>query len=394
MSRYGDDLERRIRVKRLVDAWRRSALLDEAQQPRLISELRDDMRRTNRYLRVTLLAFGLLIIGAAVVLAAITLHVNRERSAGLLLVAAACACVTIAEVLIVRFRLYRFGIEEACAIGAVVLGACGTVLTTTNALFNRRAAVVDRPAFVGLMIGSALAFAAYRRYGYLYGAFAAMLCAGFLPFQVALPQHTQRLLAAGIFGACLLAGRFKRRQYGDEFPGDGYGYIQAAASVAVYAALNLHLDFGLAMRSDPSWFKWLTYAIIWLLPAAGLWLSVRDRDRPLLDASLLMTMATLVTNKPYLGLAHKPWDPILFGLVLIGAAVVLRRWLASGPDGSRSGFTPTRILRSDNDALAATGIVSAALGHGAAQRHSGPSSPDPFEGGGGRSGGGGAGASF
>ena len=82
--------------------------------------------------------------------------------------------------------------------------------------------------------------------------------------------------------------------------------------------------------------------MIWVLPAAGLWLSIRDRDRPLLAASLVMGLATLLTNKPYLGAARKPWDPILLGLLLIGTAIVLRRWLASGKDGTRDGFTPAR----------------------------------------------------
>lgn len=134
--------------------------------------------------------------------------------------------------------------------------------------------------------------------------------------------------------------------------------------------------------------------MIWLLPAAGLWLSIRDRDRPLLDASLAMGLATLLTNKPYLGAARKPWDPILLGLLLIGAAIVVRRWLANGDTGSRHGFTARRLLRSDTETRAAVAIASAALHGTPAHPHSDPSSPDPFKGGGGRSGGAGAGGSF
>jgi uncharacterized membrane protein YgcG len=162
----------------------------------------------------------------------------------------------------------------------------------------------------------------------------------------------------------------------------------------MYAALNLHLSFVLFTRPLASPFYWFTYAMIWALPAAGLWSSIRDRDRPLLDASLVMALATLLTNKPYLGAARKPWDPILLGLLLIGVAILLRRWLAGGQDGTRHGFTAARLLRSDSDTRAAVGIVSAALHQTSTHRHTDPSSPDPFKGGGGRSGGGGAGGSF
>jgi hypothetical protein len=135
--------------------------------------------------------------------------------------------------------------------------------------------------------------------------------------------------------------------------------------------------------------------MIWILPAVGVWLSIRDRDRPLLDASLILALATLATNKPYLGLARNTWDPILLGVLLTGAAVVLRRWLASGEGGSRRGFIATRLLRSDEDRLATLGTASAALHTLPTHPHSPPPeppAPDPFQGG--RSGGGGGGASY
>ena len=106
-----------------------------------------------------------------------------------------------------------------------------------------------------------------------------------------------------------------------------------------------------------------------------------------------MGLATLLTNKPYLGAPREPWDPILFGLLLIGTALVLRRWLASGKDGAQDGFTPARLLRSDNDTRAVAAIASAAF-HETAHPRSDPPAPEPFKGSGGRSGGAGAGGSF
>jgi len=293
--------------------------------------------------------------------------------------------------LIGRFRLYRFGVEEACAVGAAVLMAAGSALAAApdwTALTSS-----DRFVFLALFAGSAAALAAWCRYGYVYAAVGALLCASLAPFQLPLADMVQRLLAAALLGGCFSGARIKRRRYDDEFPGDGHGIIQASAWLGLYAVLNLHLFPGLFARQPGAPFYWFTYVMIWILPAAGLRLAIRDRDRPMLAANFVMGLATLMTNKPYLGAPRAPWDPILLGVLLLGTALVLRRWLASGKDGTRDGFTSARLLRSDNDTRAVTAIASAAL-HETPHPHSDPPAPEPFKGSGGRSGGAGAGGSF
>ncbi len=310
MRKYADDQERIIRVKRLADEWAASGLIDAPQHERIAAGLQVDLRRTNRFLRLTLFGFGLLIIGAAVGLVVVTLDVTDTTTAGTLFLMAAAASAMLAEFLIGRFRVYRFGVEEACAVSAAVLVAGGSGLIAGSLV---GVASGDRQIFVALIVGSAAAFAVYRRYGYVYAAVGAMLCASLAPFQLHLSDMVQRLLAAAILGGCFIGARLKRRKYGDEFPGDEHGTIQASAWLGMYAALNLHLFSALVTRPLASPFYWFTYAMIWILPAAGLWLSIRDRDRPLLDVSLVMALATLLTNKPYLGVARRPWDPILLG---------------------------------------------------------------------------------
>jgi len=50
------------------------------------------------------------------------------------------------------------------------------------------------------------------------------------------------------------------------------------------------LDVPDVLRRPREPFYWFTYAMIWILPAAGVWLSIRDRDRPLLDTSLVLAL--------------------------------------------------------------------------------------------------------
>jgi len=80
---------------------------------------------------------------------------------------------------------------------------------------------------------------------------------------------------------------------------------------------------------------------------------------------------------------------MLLGVLLMGLALVVRRWLLSGPGGERNGFTPLRVLSKDRAAVAMLGMASAAFKPAAPA----PSAPPP-EFGGGRSGGGGASGSF
>ena len=95
-------------------------------------------------------------------------------------------------------------------------------------------------------------------------------------------------------------------------------------------------------------------------------------------------------RKSYLGWPRHPWDPMLLGLLLAGVALVVRRWLAAGPNGERGGFTPVRVLAKDADAIRLVGIASAGIHQPAVA----PAAPDAGGFGGGRSGGGGSGADY
>jgi hypothetical protein len=240
----------------------------------------------------------------------------------------------------------------------------------------------------------------YRRFGFVYAAIGGMACAAAIPFQMALPPATKQAVAAATLTVVFLAARFKRLRYQDDYPGDEYALLQAAALVGVYIVLNIQIRFDLFYRtprisSGP--FYWFTYLAIWIVPAVGLGLGIREKDRVLLDISLAMALATLLTNKPYLGWPRHAWDPILLGLLLIVVAIGLRRWLSSGQNGRRLGFTAARLLGKDSAVLTALRVASAAY-----RPDSGPSvsrgpredpaTPPDF--GGGRSGGAGGGGRY
>jgi hypothetical protein len=106
-----------------------------------------------------------------------------------------------------------------------------------------------------------------------------------------------------------------------------------------------------------------------------------------------MALATLATNKPYLGWEQHTWDPVLLGVFLIATAMGVRRWLSRGSGGHRSGFTPQPLVVSaDRQALDALGMVAIAAQPMVPRMPNEAPTVEPGRGG--RSGGGGGGADF
>jgi len=246
-------------------------------------------------------------------------------------------------------------------------------------------------ATVPALIGAAGGLGLYRRFGFVYAALGAIVCVAAVPFQLEVSREVQRVLAAVAMAFVLMIVRSKRLQYRDDYPGDEYGRLQAAAFAGVYVAVNLQMLWGWSGAKGV--FYWSTYAGTWVLPLVGLAFAVREKDRELLDVGLLLALVTLITNKPYLGWPRHPWDPIVLGLVLMGAAIAVRRWLASRPGGERHGFTSMRLLENDRDVPSLLRTASAMIPPPAGVAPSGTERTETaFRGG--RSGGGGAAGKF
>jgi drug/metabolite transporter (DMT)-like permease len=371
---------------RQVEDWTASGLLTREQRDRIAPDLQVDLRRTNRFLRATLGVFGFLIVNAVAGLVAVFLDVNDELPVALLCAVAGGVTFGVASRLVRKYRLYRFGIEEALAITSVVFFAASAAL-----LFEPYMTGAD-DLLVSIACGAAAAasFALFRHFGYVYAA-VTVICAACVPFQFTDVDWLRRLASIAILAGVYLVARRRRADHGGEFPGDTYAIVEAVAWGGIYVMTNLKISSWLSHTDESGPFYWATYAAIWMLPAAGLWIAAREKHRALLDVSAAMALATLMTNKPYLNAARQAWDPIVFGVLLITVAIVLRRWLAGGADGSRGGFVAERLLASEKErlAVASTATVLQPTGHAA---H--PPAPEPAVGGGGRSGGAGASGSY
>lgn len=387
MSAYHLDDERAIRTGRLVEDWTRSGLLSPEQRDILMPQMAVDLRRTNKFLRMTLFVFGGIILQSALGLFAVALFdVSNAAGAGVLCLIVGAGCFWLASHLVNRYHLYRFGVEEAAALSAAGLVAGGTALLLADAGLG------DWPLIVGLATAAVMLFVLFRHFGYVYAALFALVAAAALPFQFGSSEAIQRVVAGVLLAGAAFAARAARADDGDEYPGDGLMVIEAAAWLGIYLLVNLVMSTGLSRVDRGSAFHWITYAGIWVLPAVVLWLAIRGRERPLLWSGLAMALGTLLSNKEYLGSPRHEWDPMVFGLLLMVIAVGVRRWLAAGEDGLRHGYSASRLVASDRDLTAHLALVSAAQVN--VPVTSTAPAPDPSIGGGGRSGGGGAGGTF
>ena len=389
MRRYTAEEEQRVRVQARVAEWTRAGLLTPPQGAALAAEVRTDFKRTNDLLRAALAIFTLIIVAAAVALVSVAFEIRGRSSIGILCLIAGAVCAALAEYLVGALRLYRHGVEEALATASVLLVAFGVAETLA----------APYPAWwrAWLIVASIGALAVYWRFGFVYAAIGAMIFAALIPSQFQLADSLERALAAAVFGAAFAAARAGHLRHGDDVPGDDYASLQAAAFAGVYLALNVHIGdaipwVGFGAPSVAAWFYWSSYAATWLLPAAGLLLAIREKDRPLLGVAIALALCTLATNKPYLGWPRQSWDPMILGALLIGGSLALRRWLDAGANGQRGGFTAARILARDRDILSALATASVAW-HGR-QHDQPPHDANAPEFTGGRSGGAGGGAEF
>lgn len=383
MRAYSRDDEERVRLQAQVRDWTRAGLIDAARGNVLEAELRTDLRRTNSMLRGVLALFTAIIVAAVAGFVVAFFQIRSDLSIAVWLMIAATVSIVATERVIAAARLYRFGVEEALAMMAVALGSLSVML----------AAEGSTTALAVLAFAAIACIAVFARYGLVYAGAASLACAALMPFQLHMAEWIERTIAAAVLLVAFVVARGHHQRHGDDYPGDESAVLQAAAWLGAYLVINVQITqllVGLAQSPGERWFYWTTYLLTWAMPVVGLWLGLREKDRQLIRANLVLAIVTIATNKAYLGWPRHSWDPMILGALLFGTALVMRRWLASGPGAQRSGFTASRILEGDRDVVTALGHASALWQpHAAAP----PDRSEPGFGGG-RSGGGGAQGSF
>lgn len=390
MRRYAVEDEVRLTLARDIHDWARAGLLSPEQAQGLGADLATDLRRTGVMLRLGLAIFTFIAGAAAVGFVMLLTDLRSELAVSATLAGLAVAAMTAASALVRRYRLYRYGVEEALAMGAVVLAGVSVALLSSEGF----AAGADGVAWAAGMATVALVgLETYRRLGLQYAAVVALYAAALVPGGFgSIGVEVKRVVAAVVCAAAYgYATRVHRRADDDVRRSDAV-VLRAAAAVGAYLALNLLVPGEPLGGAVAGWYHWSSWAMTWLLPFAFGRAAVLARDPWLLRVAIATGLTTLATNKAYLGWARHPWDPMVLGVLLVAVALGLRRWLSAGTGGERHGFTARQILDREDATIQLASLASAALQPSPPARPA-PEPEDPFFSGG-RSGGAGAGSTF
>ena len=201
MNLYAIADEERIHAAAQVREWTRSGLLDASQGATIETGLHTDLKRTNRYLRVALFIFGTIVVVAAFGFWMVAFGVSRESVVGWSAIVAGVISCVLAQLLVVQFQLYRFGVEEAFAVWSVALLAVGAGLLTSSGGNSG-----DLPTLVACVTAAIASAYVFMRFGYLYAAFAAASAPRCPRSISACPGMRERIVC----GVCP-AGDFRRR---------------------------------------------------------------------------------------------------------------------------------------------------------------------------------------
>jgi uncharacterized membrane protein YgcG len=395
----GEEAEAKLYALEAARGWKRSGLVSAEQLAACEKELGALPAQAGWAIRLLLFGFALTARGAFNAFFTLTMlggsswGSSASGPIGAYYLVSAVPLYLLGEWLIRNKNLYRFGIEEGVLAGAIIQFCMGLTLTMNfhSFKFDELALVVGIPA--------ALACAwYYARFGYLYALYAA--AAAFLG--VVLSQCTSfSANELRALTAMLLAGLLAVSSVRGE-PGDhdrlGWQSFQGALFMLLCFIVNLRLERLVDLsRVDPPGsgaFYWLSLAAVLALgPLAVAW-GLRRRHRPMVAAGAIAALVGLVSVKPYLGLPRHSWDPAVLGIALMSLSLYFKRWLDSGKDGQRDGFTakPLIVGREDGPGLGA--LLAAATAAGAAGGSAAAPQEKGFKGQGGSSGGAGASGGF
>ncbi|HKW96812.1 MAG TPA: hypothetical protein VJN43_03720 [Bryobacteraceae bacterium] len=402
MRAYSAASEEARRARDLLKDWAGEGLLTAEQYQRMEREAVCDLRRTNIFLRLVLFLFTLIVVGAAVGLFFVVfLPHPGDLTIGIFLVIFAALSYAAAEFAVSKARLYRYGIEEALAACSVGFLSVGLYIIFFGGLFSSR-----MPGGMGCLVpaaGAALSLWIWHRFGLPYAPLAAMIFAVWLPGYWTSSPAARHVIVAAFYLAGVMTVATVRRRHRFTYLNSEYSIAEALLWLGIYLAINLQLSplnlrglgsgVSVSAAQFPRSFYWATWVLIWCLPPVVLARGVRGKDRFVMLAGTIAAVLTLITNKPYLGWQRHTWDPMLLGAFLIGAVLLIQRWLAKAQGGVRRGFTAQRLSAKDkrwmNFAISTMALASPDIVTPGPQK----STPEAHFGGG-DSGGGGASSDF
>lgn len=402
---YSRQQEENIYIREQAKTWQRSGLITDDQYNVILEKTNTDINQTNIFFRSLFFIFTWLCIGALLGLFVWITKIRTEMAFSLTFGIAGIISYVAAEYTVLKYRFYRYGIEEALALSSMLLSCVGFNIAMTEIFFNGKWLTHDEIIIFCAFIAISACWL-YLRFGFLYAIIISIIAACIIPFELLLTPVGERVDLLIILFLFLALNIFGDKSGKEDFKKERNAAIQAFLLTAIYVTVNLEIlgvigliightsNIHLHPKLFPPYIYWTSYVLTFIIPAIAIYRGIRDRKRLFLNMGLVMACVTLATNKSYLGWTRYTWDPAILGIVLVALSILVTRWLNHGENKARSGFTAGDILKPESHGIGMADVVAAitplAAGMDAQQP---PASQDKYFSGG-SSGGGGASRKF
>ena len=381
------DADRRREVRNAASGWRASGFLSEEQFRRCAALYSDTYARLGPGFTVLSFVFTGVAIVAAMGFFMVLFQPRADGAIGMFSLLGAFALVGLTETQRGTWKRIHCGSDDATAFIAALFGVIGVVLWSGVTFNNHFASVLFGTTFI------VCAAAAWRWGDLLFWAFGGLSLFGWL----AQGAHGRALWV--LAAACLIpiTLRWKDDEALSPSHRKGLAAITLVSVVALYAAIHVYswdngwIEFSLAKPQPSSPLRLLSILATAVLPPALLLIGFRRREPLLIYSGLLLLALSIATIRLYYNVMPLWAALILAGTACLAGALTLRRWLRSGPDGERCGFTADPLFENKSRTAVVQAVVSMASFTPTAQA---PAESAAFKGGGGRFGGGGASGGF
>jgi hypothetical protein len=382
--------DRRQCVRDSGREWLQAKWIDENAFKRIEELYLDDRVRVGLAFRIL---FFILTFAAAMGLMAAfySLTIDSTLSVTVLAFFAGIACWLITGYLAGPKKRRQGGIEAAFSLAAILNLAVGIALI----LFEHYRIHIDLGLLLFLFLIAMVCFAAAWIWGYWpYAALSAALL-----FVAILSPKDGRFLCIVVAGALYpwLLKRSDSAQLPPSLRKCTTAFL-AVAILALYAAINVYLldqnafsGFFFPLQPRESFPRWLAIILTAAVPVL-IWITgILQRRRLFLLLGFGLTVLSLVTLRMYVHVAP-PWLVLAgSGVLLLAVTSIIRRFLDSGLNGERAGFTAASLAEPEGKHRGLQILASVATMTPSAA----PATEDTqFHGEGGKFGGGGASGNF
>lgn len=379
-------------VRAAARAWKRAGAIDSEALAATEAAYPDERRGMGPVFRVLLFLFTLISISGAFGFFEVSVDSSlRESSLPVLLLLFGIGLIAATEFQITGMKRARGGVEAAMSLAGIGFMA-GFVLW----ICDKNGWKGDHSLAAMLLVAAVLLAGAAWRWGYPLYAAAAM--AAFLGgFVFLLPWARLIWIVLPLIVALDLT-RLSESPYLPPAHRDSCAFALGVALAGLYIAVHLgSLDSRLLedwhhgeLPSSP-FLRGLSMAATALVPVIYLTIGLRSRRYVFLLLGLGTGVASLVTLRYYVHLAPLWVILTLSGAVLVAVVLVLRRYLDSGAERERYGYTAEPLFEEmGRRRMLEAGAAVVSLSPDARPIHEGPK----FAGGGGSFGGGGASSDF